>query len=157
MSTVESHVPDPLARTMTMIYGAGAVVVVVVAYEAAGKANWPAVVLYAVLALLLGFQAWSANSMRQADLTVDDDGVRRRGAWGWRQPWSGIASATVEEFKERHYLVLLRANPNAGSHHSSTWLWGSGFPRTALVTPLDPDQVPAVTAVLTTRGVPDTR
>ena len=64
-----------------------------------------------------------------------------------------MGSASVEEFRERQYLVVNRANPNAGSHHSSSWLFGSGFPRSAYVVPLDPDRVADVQAALAARGV----
>lgn len=149
---VESTVPDPLARTMTTVYGGGAVIVLGVGFDAFQKQNWPAVAMYVALALLLASQAWSAHSMRGADLTLDDDGLRRVGPWGWNLPWSGVESANVETHKNRPYLVVNRAG-KAGSHHSSSWLWGSGFPSTAYVVPLDPARVGKVADALSSRGV----
>ncbi|NCD16556.1 MAG: hypothetical protein EOL91_04445 [Actinobacteria bacterium] len=151
--TVTSTTPDPLSRTMAMVYGGGGVIVLGVAVNVALDGNWLAVVIYAGLAALLAYQAWSAHGMRGAELTLDDDGARRAGPWGWRLPWSAVGSASVEEFRERQYLVVNRANPNAGSHHSSSWLFGSGFPRSAYVVPLDPDRVADVQAALAARGV----
>lgn len=153
MTSVESHTPDPVGRIMTLVYSAGVVAVLVVSYQAVRQANWPAVLLYVALTLLLAYQAVSANTMRTAHLTIDDAGIRRSGAWGWKRPWDGISSATIEEFKALNYLVVIRSDPNAPSHHSSTYLWGADFARNALVTPLDEAQVPAVERELAAHGL----
>lgn len=154
MTPVRSRIQDPVGRTQTILYSALLIAAAAVGYQSWQSGNTTAVLIYGALLLLLGFQAWSANSMRTADLTLDDGGIRRTGSWGWKLGWEKVGSATVEEFKDQPYLVVLRTDPGAPNHNSSTWLWGSPFPRNALVTPLHPAQVPAVEAALASRGLP---
>lgn len=152
MNAVTSTTTDAVARNAAMIYLSVAVFALVWTVTSLSTGAIPPAVISAVLAALLLYQAWSAQSMRQATITVDEAGIARSGRWGWRQPWERIGSARVDEWKSTPYLVVERRDASLPNHWSSSYLIGAPFPKNALVTPLDPAAVDDVGAAIAARG-----
>lgn len=123
-----------------MLYGAFAVFSGIWAVTQVTQGHTAAAILFFALTALLLFQTWTAWTTLQAEVTVDAAGIRRKGGWGWDLPWEKIADAYVDDYKSRDYLVVMRLDPNAPNHQSSAYLWGSQFPKNALVSPLPYDR-----------------
>lgn len=70
-------------------------------------------------------------------ITVDEEGIRRRGAWAVR--WSQVQTASIEEYGGRPYMVVTERRSAGTTHITRFFLRKAPFPTDALVGPIDPD------------------
>lgn len=98
--------------------------------------NGPTAIIFFTIAVVLAYQGWSSYTTRIAIVRVDARGIARKGGRGWSLPWSKISAVEIDDFNGRDYLVVLRQDAKAPSHASSAYLWGSHFPKNALVSPI---------------------
>lgn len=146
--TVTTTEKDPLSNRQVLIYGAGGLLTLIWAIFELVEGRTVSAIIFLVLTAALGYQSYAANSMRTATLTVGPEGVRRSGSWGWNLPWEKVDSARVDDHNGQDYLIVMRVNPAAPNHYSSTGLSGSTFPRNALVTPIPWDRRDEVAEVV---------
>nr|NLD40226.1 hypothetical protein [Actinomycetales bacterium] len=146
--TVTTTEKDPLANRQLLIYGAGAVLALIWAVVETVQGRTPSGIIFFLLGGALAYQAYAANSMRAATVTMGPEGVRRAGSWGWNLPWEKVSSAHVEDVGGQDYLVVMRLNPAAPNHFSASGISSSTIPRNALVSPIPWDRCEEVAAVI---------
>ncbi|MDO5494795.1 MAG: hypothetical protein Q4G64_03695 [bacterium] len=105
--------------------------------------NWFGFATSALLVVcVIAFVMRPSFALARSSVTVDQEGVRRKGAWDVR--WEEVASARVTLHKDIQYLEVVPKNPGQGTDITRFFVRKSDFARDAYLAPLDAHKAPEV-------------